>query len=311
MNNWGRFFCTRIMGLLLTLWIIITMSFFIIRLAPGGPFDREKPLPEETIKALEAKYHLDDPTFIQYLRYLADIVRGDLGPSMKYERGVNYYISSSLPHSLILGLCAILVALLVGISIGIMAALKQNRWEDHVAVGMSSIGISIPLFVFGPLLMYVLAIKLNILPTSGWITGRFGWVTLIMPVVTLSLPYIAIFTRLTRVSAFEIINSDYIRTAVSKGLPYYTIIMRHMLKGTLLPVISYLAPALAAMVTGSMVVERMFRVPGLGQFAVQASFNRDYPMVMGIIVLYSSALVVMNFCADIVYTFIDPRITYK
>ncbi len=311
MNNWSKFLFTRVMGLILTLWVIITMSFFIIRLAPGGPFDREKPLPKEVIKALEAKYHLDDPIFVQYLRYLGDIVQGDLGPSMKYEREVNHYISSSLPHSVILGVSAILLALVVGVVVGIMAALKQNRWQDYASIGMSSVGISIPLFVIGPLLMFFLAIKLNLLPTSGWITGRFGWKTLIMPVSTLALPYIAIFTRLTRASALDVINSDYIRTAVSKGLPYYTIIMRHMLKGTLLPVVSYLAPALAAMVTGSMVIERMFRIPGLGQFAVQASFNRDYPMVMGIIVLYSSALVVMNFFADIAYAFIDPRITYK
>ncbi len=311
MNNWSKFLFTRVMGLILTLWVIITMSFFIIRLAPGGPFDREKPLPKEVIKALEAKYHLNDPIFVQYLRYLGDIVQGDLGPSMKYEREVNHYISSSLPHSVILGVSAILLALVVGVVVGIMAALKQNRWQDYASIGMSSVGISIPLFVIGPLLMFFLAIKLNLLPTSGWITGRFGWKTLIMPVSTLALPYIAIFTRLTRASALDVINSDYIRTAVSKGLPYYTIIMRHMLKGTLLPVVSYLAPALAAMVTGSMVIERMFRIPGLGQFAVQASFNRDYPMVMGIIVLYSSALVVMNFFADIAYAFIDPRITYK
>lgn len=311
MQNWPSFLLSRFTGLFITLWVIVTLSFFIIRLAPGGPFDKEKPLPEATIRALEAKYHLNDPIHVQYFRYITDLLRGDFGPSMHYERDVNFYISSSLPNSLILGLCALLTAFFAGIGSGIVAALKQNRWQDYTIITVSSIGISLPLFVIGPLLVYFLALKWQLLPTSGWITGRFGWKTLLMPVLTLSLPYLANIARLTRASALDVLNSDYIRTAYAKGLSQRAIIMGHMLKGTLLPVISYLAPAFAGMVTGSVVVESIFRVPGLGQFLIQASFNRDYPMVLGIIIIYSLILIIMNFFADIAYTIIDPRIRYK
>jgi oligopeptide transport system permease protein len=239
-----RYIIRRFLGLFPTLLVIITISFFIIRIAPGGPFDAEKALPKQIMENIEKKYHLDEPVIKQYARYMISVIRGDLGPSYRYkDQDVNYYIGKSLPNSLILGSIAMTISLLLGISAGMISALKQNTWVDYLVMSLAIIGITIPLFVIGPVLVYIFSMKLGWLPTSGWITGRYGWVTLIMPVITLSADKFAYIARLSRASFLEILRSDYIRTAKAKGLKTSTILIRHVLKGGLLPVVSYLGPA--------------------------------------------------------------------
>lgn len=308
----SKYIIRRFLGLIPTLLIIITISFFIIRIAPGGPFDTERAVPEQILRNIEAKYHLDEPLIQQFGRYLFDIIRGDLGPSYKYQdHDVNFYIFQSLPNSMILGLIALAIALTLGISFGTFSAIRQNSFIDYFAMSLAVFGISIPLFVTGPVLMYVFAMRLNWLPTAGWITGEYGWLTIIMPAITLSSPYFANIARLTRASMLETLRSDYVRTAKAKGLRNSVIIVKHVMKGALLPVVSYLGPAFAGIITGSVVVEKIFRIPGLGQFFVQASFNRDYTLIMGVVIVYSVILIFMNFVVDIIYSFLDPRISYK
>ncbi len=308
----GKYFIRRFLGLLPTLFVIITISFFMIRLAPGGPFDEEKALPQEILINIEKKYHMDETIIMQYGRYLLDVLRGDLGPSFRYpDHDVNFFIISSLPTSLFLGAMAMGLALILGIGSGIICAVKQNTWIDYLSMSVAVMGISIPLFVIGPVLMYFFALKLHWLPTSGWIDSRAGWVTIIMPVVTLASYYFAYLARLSRASIIETLRSDYVRTARAKGLSGPVIMVKHVLKGAMLPVVSYLGPAFAAIMTGSVVVEQIFRVPGLGKFFVQSAFNRDYTLIMGTVIVYSIILIVMNFIVDIVYSFLDPRISYK
>ena len=307
-----KYIIRRFIGMLPTLFIVITLSFFIIRVAPGGPFDTERVLTEQILKNIEAKYHLDEPLLMQYGRYLFDVVRGDLGPSYRYQdHDVSFYIFNALPNSMLLGVIALAIAVFVGISTGMIAALKQNTWADYTVMSFAVIGISIPLFVTGPLLMWLLAMKWGILPTSGWITGRYGALTLIMPAVTLAYPYTAYVARLTRASVLEVLRSDYVRTAWAKGLSGPVIMAKHVLKGALLPVVSYLGPAFAGIITGSVIVEQIFRVPGLGAFFVKSAINRDYTLIMGTVIVFSVILIIMNFIVDIVYSFLDPRISYK
>ena len=307
-----KYIIRRFIGMLPTLFIVITLSFFIIRVAPGGPFDTERVLTEQILKNIEAKYHLDEPLLMQYGRYLFDVVRGDLGPSYRYQdHDVSFYIFNALPNSMLLGVIALAIAVFVGISTGMIAALKQNTWADYTVMSFAVIGISIPLFVTGPLLMWLLAMKWGILPTSGWITGRHGALTLIMPALTLAYPYTAYVARLTRASVLEVLRSDYIRTAWAKGLSGPVIMAKHVLKGALLPVVSYLGPAFAGIITGSVIVEQIFRVPGLGAFFVKSAINRDYTLIMGTVIVFSVILIIMNFIVDIVYSFLDPRISYK
>ena len=307
-----RYIIRRFLGLFPTMLIIITISFFIIRIAPGGPFDAEKTLPKQIMENIEKKYHLDEPLVKQYARYMISVIRGDLGPSYRYkDQDVNYYIGKSLPNSLILGAIAMTFSLFLGITAGMISALRQNTWIDYLVMSIAIIGITIPLFVIGPVLVYIFAMKLGWLPTSGWFTGRYGWVTLIMPVITLAADKFAYIARLSRASFLEILRSDYIRTAKAKGLKTSTILVRHVLKGGLLPVVSYLGPAFSAMLTGSIVVETVFRVPGLGKFFVQSAINRDYTLILGTVIVYSVILIIMNFIVDIIYAYLDPRISYK
>lgn len=307
-----KYIIRRLIGIIPTLFIVVTISFFLIRIAPGGPFDAERRPPEQVLENIEAKFNLDQPLIMQYLNYLGDILKGDLGPSFRYQdHDVNFYIANSLPNSLLLGFLALGLAFILGVGTGVISALKQNTWVDYLTMSIAIIGITVPLFVIGPVLMYFFALQWGILPTSGWITGRFGMVTLIMPVVTLTLRPFATIARLSRASMLEILRSDFIRTAQAKGLRDGVIIRRHVLKGSLLPVVSYLGPAFAAIVTGSVVVEQIFRVPGLGRFFVQSAINRDYTLIMGTVIVYSVILVLMNFIVDIIYSFLDPRITYK
>lgn len=307
-----KYLIRRVIGLIPTLFIIITISFFVIRIAPGGPFDEERPIPAQIIENIEQKYHLDEPLIMQYGRYLFNVIRGDLGPSYKYQdHDVNFFIFTSLPNSLLLGVISLGIALVLGTGVGMISALKQNTWVDYSTMSVAVIGISIPLFVVGPVLMYFFALKWQLLPTSGWITGRYGWRTIILPVVTLTLPYFAYIARLSRASILEVLRSDYIRTARAKGLRQSVIMFKHVLKGSLLPVVSYLGPAFAGIIVGSVVVETIFRIPGLGRFFVQSAFNRDYTLIMGTVIVYSVILIIMNFIVDIIYSFLDPRVTYK
>jgi oligopeptide transport system permease protein len=294
------------------MFIIVTLSFFMMRLAPGGPFSSEKEVPQAVLENLLRKYHLDESLPRQYLRFLGDVLRGDLGPSFtNKDFTVNDLIAQSLPNSIILGLTSLAFALIAGVTVGIISALRQNSALDYGSMSVAVMGISIPLFVAGPVLMLIFAVKLKWLPTSGWITGRNGMVTLILPAFTLSMPYFAYIARLSRASIVETLRSDYIRTARAKGLSMPVIMVKHVLKGALLPVVSYLGPACAGIVTGSVVVESIFLVPGLGTFFVRSALNRDYTLIMGTIVVYSCILVAMNFIVDIIYGFLDPRISYK
>ncbi|HZJ87631.1 MAG TPA: oligopeptide ABC transporter permease OppB [Sphaerochaeta sp.] len=307
-----KYIVNRLLGIIPTLLIIITLSFFIVRIAPGGPFASERNLPEVIKKNIEAKYHLDEPLIKQYARYMLNVLQGDLGPSFKYkDYDVNYYIFTSLPKSIVLGLWAMAIALTFGISAGIIAAVKQNSWVDYLSMGVAVIGISIPLFVIAPILQLIFSMKLKWLPTSGWYTTGEGWKSVILPAVSLSFAYFADIARLTRSSMLETLRSDYIRTAKAKGMRSTTIIFKHAMKGAMLPVVSYLGPAFAGIITGSIVVEQIFRVPGLGKFFVQSSFNRDYTLIVGVVIVYSAILIFMNFVVDLVYAQLDPRITYK
>jgi oligopeptide transport system permease protein len=307
-----KYIIRRFLGLVPTLFIIITLSFFIIRIAPGGPFSEERALPKQVLENIEKAYHLDDPLLVQYGRYVFDILRGDLGPSFRYKDfDVNYYIRISLPNSMVLGLISLFLAILLGIITGLISATSQNSALDYLSMSVAVIGISVPLFVVGPVLMYIFAMKLNLLPTSGWIMSGDSWKTIFMPVMTLALPYFAYIARLSRASILEVLRSDYVRTARAKGLSESVIMVKHVLKGALLPVVSYLGPAFAHIVTGSIVVETIFRVPGLGRHFVQSALNRDYTLIMGTVIVYSAILLVMNFIVDILYGFMDPRISYR
>jgi len=291
--------------------IIVTVCFFLIRLAPGGPFSSEKKLPPQILANIEAKYHLDEPLIQQYGRYLFNVIQGDLGPSYKYkDYDVNYYIGISLPISMLLGGLAMLLALVFGMSAGMLSSLKQNTGWDYAAMALAVFGISVPVFVIAPLLMWIFAVNFRILPVAGWV-DEHGLKALVLPVISLSVAYFATIARLSRASFLETLRSDYIRTARAKGLKTSVIMFKHVLKGASLPVVSYLGPALSGIVTGSIVVEKIFRVPGLGRHFVQSAFNRDYTMVMGTVIVYSVLLLIMNFVVDIAYGFLDPRISYK
>ena len=307
-----RFIIRRLVSLIPTLFLIVTFSFFIMKAAPGGPFSAERSVPPEVLANINKVYHLDEPLVKQYVRYLGDMLQGNLGPSFRYkDYTVNELIGNTLPNSLILGITSLCGALFFGLLVGLISAVKRNSFADYAAMSVAVIGISIPLFVIGPILMFIFAVKLKWLPTSGWITGRQGLKTLVMPALALSLPYFAYIARLSRASILEVLRSDYIRTAYAKGLSYPAVLFKHALKGAMLPVISYLGPAFAGIITGSVVIEKIFLVPGLGTFFVQSALNRDYTLIMGTVIMYSIILIMMNFFVDILYAVIDPRISYK
>jgi oligopeptide transport system permease protein len=308
----SKYIIRRLLSLIPTMFIIVTLSFFLIRFAPGGPFSSEKNVPEQVLQNLLKKYHMNEPLGQQYLQYLGDVLKGDFGPSFRYrDSTVNELIGGSLPISMLLGTIALLSATVVGIGVGIISSLKQNHWQDYTAMSIAVVGISIPLFVIGPVLQLVFAMKLHVLPLSGWITGRNGIWALILPALTLSFPYFAYIARLSRASILEVLRSDYVRTARAKGLAERDVIVKHVLKGGLLPVVSYLGPAFSGIITGSIVVESIFAIPGVGRIFVQSALNRDYTLIMGEVIIYSLILVVMNFAVDIIYGFLDPRIAYK
>jgi oligopeptide transport system permease protein len=298
----------RLMGLVPTLLVLITIAFFLIRIAPGGPFDGEKVLPPEIQANLEAKYHLDEPLLQQYFRYVGEVISGDFGPSFQYKDwSVNELIARGFPVSATIGGLAMLLAFFIGTGVGVFAALKQNSPMDYSVMGVAMLGISIPNFVIAPLLILGLAIYGGWLPASGW---DWTWQRMVLPVVTLALPAIAYIARLTRGSMIEILHSNFIRTARAKGLPESQVILRHALKPALLPVISYMGPATAVLMTGSVVVERIYNIPGLGSYFVQGALNRDYTLVMGVVVFYGVVIILFNFIVDLLYAWLNPRIRY-
>ena len=299
----------RLLGAIPTLFIMIAIAFFMIRMAPGGPFDSERSLPPEVEANLRAAYHLDDPLYKQFGRYLGNLAHGDFGPSFQYKDfTVTELVMAGFPVSLRLGGLAMLLALLVGVSAGTIAALRQNTGTDFAVMATSMTGISIPNFVMAPILILLFAVYLGWLPAGGLGDGGFEY--LILPVISLALPQIAYISRLTRGSMIEVLNSNFIRTARAKGLPEWQVILRHALKPALLPVLSYLGPATAAIITGSVVIEQIFGVPGLGRYFVQGALNRDYTLVMGVVVFYGTLIIVFNFLVDILYARLDPRVKY-
>jgi oligopeptide transport system permease protein len=307
-----RFVIRRGLGLIPTLFLVATLAFLIIRVAPGGPFASEKQLPPEILANIQRKYHLDESVPRQYLRFLGDLAHGDLGPSYRYQDfTVNELIRDALPPSAIIGALALVLALAGGVGAGLLAALRQNRWPDYIAMSLAVVGISVPLFVIGPVLKLCFALRHPWLPTSGWIDDRSGWLTLVLPVLTLALPYLAGIARLTRASALEVLRTDYVRSARAKGLSEPAVVLRHVLKGALLPVLSYLGPACAGILTGTVVVETIFAIPGLGRLSIQAAINRDYTLIMGDVLVFAVLLVLMNFVVDLCYGFLDPRISHR
>jgi oligopeptide transport system permease protein len=304
----GRFLLRRVLQLVPTLFIIVSLSFFIIRLAPGSPFASERALPPEVLRDLEVKYGFDRPLLQQYGTYLSNLVRFDLGMSTKYpQMSVSEIIGLGFPVTLQLAAVALVWALLIGVNAGIIGALRQNTAWDHGAMALAMIGISLPTFVLGPLLILTFALTLYLFPPGLWGT----WRHIILPGITLGSVYAAYVARLTRGGMLEVVRSDFVRTARAKGLSELLITWRHMLKGGLLPVVTFLGPTLANMMVGSVVIEKIFATPGIGPYLVDAAFNRDYFLVMGIVLLFSVLLLTMNLLVDVAYGLLDPRIRYE
>ncbi len=302
-----RYSLKRLLGAIPTLLALVTLAFFLMRLAPGGPFDSEKNLPPEIQANLDRKYHLDEPLLRQYLRYLRDLLHGDFGPSFQYrDYNVNELIAAGFPVSLKLGVSALVLALGTGLFLGILAAVRQNRALDHGVMTLAMTGISIPNFVVAPLLILLFAVHLGWLPAGGWNGGR--WQHMVLPVIALALPQVAYIARLVRGSLIEVLRSPPVRTARAKGLPEHLVILRHALRPALMPVVSYLGPAAAALLTGSVVIEQIFGLPGLGRHFVQGALNRDYTLVMGVVIFYGALIILFNFIVDLLYAWLDPRV---
>jgi oligopeptide transport system permease protein len=305
-----RFIIRRLLVTIPTILVVITITWVLIKLAPGNFYSGEKRLPAAIEKNIREKYGLDKPWYQQYGRTMWSIVRhGDFGTSLKYEgQSVNTIIARSLPVSAAVGILAYILALIVGITAGSIAALKQNSRWDYASMAGAMLGISIPNFVLGPILVLIFSLSLYWLPPSRW--GGFPSRNLILPVLTLSAVYMAYIARLTRAGMLEVLRSDYIRTARSKGLSEKDVVVRHALRGGLMPVVSYTGPALAFLLTGTVVVERIFALPGLGNYFIQASLNRDEPLIIGIVAFIAITLLLMNLLVDIAYAFLDPRVRY-
>lgn len=305
-----KFIIKRFLEALPTLFIIITISFFLMRLAPGSPFTSERSYPPEVMANIEAKYNLDKPLFQQYLLYLKNLAQGDFGPSFKYKDvTVNELVAHAFPVSLKLGLIAFVLAVFIGVSVGTFAALRQNSRTDYVVMGFAMTGIIMPSFVFAPLLVWIFAIWLKWLPAGGWHGGQLYY--MVLPVTALIIAYVAGIARITRGSMIEVLHSNFIRTAKAKGLSMPTIIFKHALRPAMLPVISYLAPAFVGIITGSMVIESVFGLPGLGQLFVNGALNRDYALVLSLTILVGTLTILFNAIVDILYALIDPKIRYS
>ncbi len=299
----------RLLGAIPTLFLIITISFFIMRLTPGGPFDRERPIPPQIEKNLLAAYDLDKPLLVQYFKYIGDILQGDFGPSFKIQDfSVAELIAINLPASIKLGGYALILSVLIGIPLGAIAALRQNSWIDYTVMGVAMTGIAVPNFVIAPILTLVLGVYLGLLPVGSWGGGSLR--NLVLPTVALALPQIAFIARLMRGSMVEVLRSNYIRTARAKGLTERIVLSRHAVKAALLPVVSYLGPAAAGLMTGSVVIETIFGIPGIGRYFVSSALNRDYTLVMGVVITYGAAVILFNLLVDLVYGLLDPKVRY-
>lgn len=290
-----------------TLFVIILASFLLMHVAPGGPFDELVDLDPAVLENLRAAYKLDDPVWMQFLNYLAGLFRGDLGPSLVYrELKVGQIVATGLPVSATLGLSAMSIGLVLGICCGIVAALRQNSFLDYSVMAVAMTGVAVPTFVTAPILIMVFGVYLGWLPISGWNGGDFRH--LILPVLALALPKIAALARITRGAMLEALTTDYVRTARAKGLRERKVIIRHVLRPVFIPVVSYLGPAIAAVMTGSVVIETIFGLPGIGRAFVDGALNRDYPVVMGIVIVYAVFILILNLLTDLVYGYLDPRI---
>ncbi|EIM74361.1 binding-protein-dependent transport system inner membrane protein [Nitratireductor aquibiodomus RA22] len=297
----------RLLGAIPTLFLIVTFAFFLMRVAPGGPFDRERTLEAKVLENLNRVFHLDKPVWEQYFYYLGNLARGDLGPSFIYrDFSVQQLLGNGLPVSIQLGGMALLVALLIGCVLGSIAALRQNSWIDYSVIAVATFGITVPNFVVAPLLSLIFGVWFSLLPAGGWNSPE----SMVLPVITLALPQVAIIARLIRGSMIEALRSDHVRTARAYGLPTRMIVVVHALRAACLPVISYLGPAAAALLTGSVVVETIFGLPGIGRYFVQGALNRDYTLVMGTVIIIAVFVVVFNLIVDLLYAALDPRVRY-
>jgi oligopeptide transport system permease protein len=313
-----RYALRRLLVAIPTLFVIITIAFFMMRVAPGSPFTSERQLPDAIEANVMAAYGFDRPLLVQYGDYLSKVVRFDFGPSLKYrDKDVADIIAEGFPVSATIGFASLSIALGIGMALGVIAALRQNRAGDFTIMGVAMLGISIPTFVTGPLLSLLFGILLPqwtdgrvSLPTAGLDGMRMTVRTLTLPVLTLALPQIAIISRLTRAAMIEVIRSNYVRTARAKGLSEWRIITRHTLRAALLPLVSYMGPALAGLMTGSLVVEQVFQLPGIGRQFVIGALQRDYTVVMGVVILYASLIMLMNLIADLLYGVLDPKVKY-
>jgi len=302
-----RYALLRILGAIPTLLLVIAVAFLMVHAAPGGPFDSERALPPEIEANVRRAYHLDEPLPAQFARYLDGLGRGDFGPSYRYrDYTVAELIRAALPVSMRLGAIAMLVAVIVGVSAGLVAALRKNTFLDRLVSAVAMIGISVPVFVIAPLMVLAFAVTLNWLPAS-W-TGGSGPGRLLMPVVALALPQVAYIARLTRASMIGVMSSEFVRTARAQGLGTLSIVRHHALKPAMLPLLSYMGPAIAAILTGSVVVEQVFGIPGVGSLFIRQALNRDYTVVLGVTVLYAAIVIVLNLVVDLLYGFLDPRI---
>jgi oligopeptide transport system permease protein len=304
-----RYFLKRLGGAIPTLFIIVTLAFFLIRVAPGGPFDQEQSLPPEILANLQSAYGLDQPVWKQYVSYVRALAHGDFGPSFKYKDfTVTELIGQGFPVTLELGSIAMSLALLLGIPIGTFAALHQNSAADYATMSLAVVGIAIPSFVVLPFLGLFFGIYLHWLPVAGWEPESLRY--LVLPVIALALPPLGVIARLTRGSMLEVLRSHFIRTAIAKGLPLRTVILRHALRPALAPVAGYLAPAVASIMTGSLVVESIAGLPGVGRYLVQGALNRDYTLVLGMVIIYSTVLIVMGLLVDLLFAWLDPRVRF-
>lgn len=303
-----KFIGRRFVGAVLTLFVIITLSFFLMRAAPGGPFSKDRNYPPEVLKNIEAKYDLDKPLVVQYGLYLKRVVFDfDLGPSTRYsDRSVNELVASGLYYSLLIGAGALFVALVIGLFAGLIASLNHNKKLDYIPMSLAMVGVSIPDFVLASILILIFGVWLNWVP----ILATESWSGYILPWITLGLIYAATIARLTRGGMLDILGQDFVRTAKAKGLPWNVVLYRHTLKGGLLPVVSYLGPAIAGILTGGLVVEMMFNIPGLGRYFIDSALNRDYTLSLGCVVVYAVFIIGMNFLVDLIYGLLDPRVTY-
>lgn len=289
-----------------TLFVIITLSFFMIRFAPGGPFDQDRKLPPEVQANINKAYHLDEPLVKQYARYMSGLLKGDLGPSFQYQdKTVNEVIGYGAPISFKIGMSALIIALAIGLSLGIIAALRKNSWVDYFVMSTAMIGVVLPSFVLAPILILLFAVHLGVLPAGGW---GDSLKQIILPVTVMALPMISALARLMRGSMIEVLHSNHVRTARAKGLTEFKIIIKHCLKPAMMPIVSVLGPAIAGIVTGSLIIEQVFGLPGIGRYFVNGALNRDYTLVLGVVIFYGVLITFFNLLVDLAYGYLDPKV---